>query len=244
MDQSNIFYDEIINKLNVMEFVINDTLSDPTNDEKINELFRSVHTIKGIANLLFFFEIENLTHKAEDLLDEVRHKRLQFTNEVANLFRELKNFLVILVDEKLDGLDMDEFEEDQYKDFERKFIQMMPKTILVLDSSYELKEMIDLEATKFKTKVVTASNAYDAQKLLEQNNIQLVMINISDLELKGKEFLDYYYMQHENSNFPIVLISDKKDDYLMKCGGEYKAKAWLLKDCTPQQIEAILQKFI
>jgi two-component system chemotaxis sensor kinase CheA len=88
--EPNLFYDEILNKLNLMEFAVADVLEDPSDMEKINELFRAMHTIKGIANLLFFFEIESLTHSAEDLLDEIRNQRVVFNSEIADLLIQLK----------------------------------------------------------------------------------------------------------------------------------------------------------
>jgi chemotaxis protein histidine kinase CheA len=243
MEENNIFYDEIINKLNIMQLAIEDVQSDPSDEEKLNELFRSIHTVKSIANILFFLDIEAITHKAEDLLGAIREHRINFTPEIIELFLELKKFLMILVDEKLEGLEMDDYEQEQYENFEKQILKLMPQVILVLDYSYDLKEKIEQIANQYNVKVVTASNALDADELLKTNNIALFMINIHDENTRGLQFIDFVYTQTKN-NAPLVLIANQKDEKLIECGRDYKAKAWFLHGCNDSQIDAILKKFI
>jgi len=47
--------------------------------ETVNEIFRSIHTIKGMSATMGYTDISNLAHQAENLLDEVRHDRLPVT---------------------------------------------------------------------------------------------------------------------------------------------------------------------
>lgn len=243
--EPNVFYDEIINKLNLMEFAVEDVLSDPSDKEKINELFRSMHTIKSIANLLYFFEIESLTHKAEDLLDEIRHDRVVFSENIGYLFLELKKFLVTLVDEKLDGLDMDEYELKLYETFEKDILRYLPKTILVLDESLELKErIIDIAENFYQFKVVTASNNTDAKKLLKQNNIKLFLIDISCEKVRGDLFLHEVLDKEDYKKIPLILLSEAKDQYLLEEGKKFHAKAWLLKDFSQKHLTTIIEKFL
>lgn len=51
----------------------------------MNHIFRLIHTIKGSAGSLGFQNISSLAHKAENLLDLVRHKRIKLTPERLNL---------------------------------------------------------------------------------------------------------------------------------------------------------------
>ena len=72
MDE-NIFYDEFMNKLQCME---NALLDVPSGTYDIDEIFRSVHTIKGTADLLGMTDVVNITHKAENLLEDIRSGKL------------------------------------------------------------------------------------------------------------------------------------------------------------------------
>ncbi len=51
----------------------------------INEIFRAAHSIKGMAAAMEFKNMENLTHKMEDLLYEVRDTRIVLTDEIIDL---------------------------------------------------------------------------------------------------------------------------------------------------------------
>ena len=50
--------------------------ADPKNSETLNQIFRSFHTIKGMAGFLNLTEISQLAHAAENLLDMARKEQL------------------------------------------------------------------------------------------------------------------------------------------------------------------------
>jgi two-component system chemotaxis sensor kinase CheA len=52
----------------------------PDNDEVLNQIFRSFHTIKGMAGFLNLNAIQTLAHAAENLLDKARKHELRLTN--------------------------------------------------------------------------------------------------------------------------------------------------------------------
>ena len=73
--------------LEVMEEGLLELEKDPTNDEVINSVFRAMHTIKGGAGLMGLDEMSKLAHVLENVLDDVREKKLEFTEEISsNLF--------------------------------------------------------------------------------------------------------------------------------------------------------------
>ncbi|HEX9023823.1 MAG TPA: Hpt domain-containing protein, partial [Geobacteraceae bacterium] len=55
------------------------------NRENIDALFRSAHSIKGMAASMGFAAITELAHKLEDLMDRVRKMELPFDGGVADL---------------------------------------------------------------------------------------------------------------------------------------------------------------
>ena len=58
--------------------------NDPENEEAIASIFRAFHTIKGTTSFLGLTPISRLAHVAENLLDEVRKKRLSFEGVVVD----------------------------------------------------------------------------------------------------------------------------------------------------------------
>lgn len=59
--------------------------NDLTNVAPLNEIFRSFHTIKGMAASMGYQKIVDLTHQAEDLLDKFRKEELKPNEEVLRL---------------------------------------------------------------------------------------------------------------------------------------------------------------
>lgn len=90
--------EEILRELNVNLYVLkskcNSTrVHDP---EVVNELFREIHTLKGISEATGFPRISSLSHRLEDLLDCLRFGRIQLSFavvdtlfEIADIFTEL-----------------------------------------------------------------------------------------------------------------------------------------------------------
>ena len=65
---------------------LNDSLlqleQEPDDVDKLNEIFRVAHTIKGMAATMGFSQMTELTHKMEDVLSEFRDGKVKITKEV------------------------------------------------------------------------------------------------------------------------------------------------------------------
>ncbi|MBN2071769.1 MAG: chemotaxis protein CheA [Candidatus Krumholzibacteriota bacterium] len=69
----------------------------PGNVELINNLFRSIHTLKGSSSFMGFKVLAGLAHAVENILDSVRSNRYEFTEDIINVifdsFGLIKNLL-------------------------------------------------------------------------------------------------------------------------------------------------------
>ncbi len=70
----------------------------PNNQDEINALFRLLHTIKGSAGFFKLDCISEHAHKVENLLDQVRNKRLAFGAEVVDCIFATLDFIGSLFD--------------------------------------------------------------------------------------------------------------------------------------------------
>src|SRR5882724_11751396 len=67
----------------------------------INDVFRAVHTLKGLAGLFGATRMASLSHELEELLDNLRLGRTELTSEVLDLlFRSVELYGTILQAEK------------------------------------------------------------------------------------------------------------------------------------------------
>ncbi|HEX8960434.1 MAG TPA: chemotaxis protein CheA [Geobacteraceae bacterium] len=76
---------------------------DPDEREKIDALFRTAHSIKGMAASMEYRDIANLAHKIEDLMDKVRKRLLAFEPAMADLLLEGGDLLEVLVNDVAAG---------------------------------------------------------------------------------------------------------------------------------------------
>lgn len=89
MDMAN-YRDVFIEEANEITDNLNKALlafeKDTENLTPVNELFRSAHTMKGMAATMGYDRLTEFTHSLEDLLDSVRSGKIPATREVLDIF--------------------------------------------------------------------------------------------------------------------------------------------------------------
>jgi two-component system chemotaxis sensor kinase CheA len=66
---------------------------DPGNSEALNSVFRSFHTIKGLAGFLELWEIQKLAHEVETVLDKARNFQLTITPAAIDVILQSADYL-------------------------------------------------------------------------------------------------------------------------------------------------------
>jgi len=79
------FHQEAIEHLDSIEAALLELEDDPHNKDAISSIFRSFHTIKGVAGFLELTPIRVLAHEVETLLDLVRSDRLSLGESLVSL---------------------------------------------------------------------------------------------------------------------------------------------------------------
>ncbi|QGH34555.1 chemotaxis protein CheA [Gracilibacillus salitolerans] len=59
--------------------------NEPENMDTVGEIFRSAHTLKGMAATMGFQDLADLTHKMENVLDAVRNDQLKITTDIIDV---------------------------------------------------------------------------------------------------------------------------------------------------------------
>jgi two-component system chemotaxis sensor kinase CheA len=76
--------------------------------EVINKIFREVHSLKGLAGMLGFVEISELSHNLEDMLDRLRMGKIEITKDLIDLLYDsvdsLNRLVIAINDPSLHGL--------------------------------------------------------------------------------------------------------------------------------------------
>jgi two-component system chemotaxis sensor kinase CheA len=94
----SLYFTESREMLDTMESCLLDIEKDNKDQETINALFRSAHTIKGSSGMFGFSEIEKFTHNVENILDDVRHGKIEIDSNLSSIFLEARDYIMALLD--------------------------------------------------------------------------------------------------------------------------------------------------
>ena len=83
-----VFLDEAKEHIQTLNDSIMTLEDDPTNEDCINEIFRSAHSMKGMAGTMGYKRMQQLTHDMEDVFSDVRNGTLKVdSNMTDTLFK-------------------------------------------------------------------------------------------------------------------------------------------------------------
>ncbi|MDD3223541.1 MAG: chemotaxis protein CheA [Clostridium sp.] len=106
MDNSqylSMFLEESMDNLQTLNEAVLQLEQEPDNVDKLNEIFRVAHTIKGMAATMGFNRMAQLTHKMEDVLSEFRNGELKVTQNVVTVLFKCLDTLEQMVDDIQNG---------------------------------------------------------------------------------------------------------------------------------------------
>lgn len=109
------FIEEAFEHLEAIEVNVVDLEKNPGDQELINSIFRSFHTIKGTANLAKVETVGALAHTVETLLDEVRSGARPMDQNITDLVLGAEDHLRAMVENVKDALEQG---PEQYKVFD------------------------------------------------------------------------------------------------------------------------------
>lgn len=75
------------------------SLEESPSKEIIDEIFRSAHTLKGMAGTMGFNQISKITHEMENLFQDIRSNKLEVTSDLIDLLLECVDIVEALVED-------------------------------------------------------------------------------------------------------------------------------------------------
>lgn len=157
---------------------INDELlkleAEPDNPAIVNEIFRSAHTLKGMAGSMGYEDLASLTHEMENVLDLVRNSKLSITSEMMDIIFSC----VDLIEKMIDSIEQGGDGKEDVADVVRQLtIIHSPSKFQAVstsagqESAAAVAEAEDLEIDQYQLSVI--NEAKKAGNKLYQITIQL-----------------------------------------------------------------------
>ncbi|KZL94047.1 chemotaxis protein CheA [Clostridium magnum] len=101
----SMFLEESMDNLQTLNDSLLQLEQEPNDIDKLNEIFRVAHTIKGMAATMGFNQMAELTHKMEDVLSEFRDGQLKVTQKVVTVLFKCLDTLEQMVNNISDGIE-------------------------------------------------------------------------------------------------------------------------------------------
>lgn len=101
----SMFLEESSDNLQTLNECLLALENEPGDSEKLNEIFRVAHTIKGMAATMGYSKMAELTHKMEDVLSNFREGKVKVTHKVVTVLFKCLDMLETMVDSITQGND-------------------------------------------------------------------------------------------------------------------------------------------
>lgn len=120
----------------------------------------------------------------------------------------------------------------------------MAKTILIVDDSASLRQVVKIALMDAGYDVIEAGNGQEGLQRLDGRKIHLIVSDVNMPIMDGITFLKNV-KQHPSYKFtPVIMLTTETSDDKKKSGQEAGAKAWVVKPFQPPILLAAISKLI
>lgn len=155
----SMFLEESMDNLQTLNESLLELEQEPEDIDKLNEIFRVAHTIKGMAATMGFNNMAELTHKMEDVLSEFREGKLKVTQNVVTVLFKCLDTLEQMVNNISEGIEDDIHIEEIMNSLEK--IVEEEEDIKGDDKGIESKEEISYQQDYSDYSPLIELNEYD-----------------------------------------------------------------------------------
>lgn len=183
----DLFIAETSDNLQMLNKGLLDLEQNTSDINKVNEIFRSTHTIKGMAATMGYLNMAELTHKMEDLLSKFRDGNLYISEEAITVLLKC----VDLLESMVNNLD-----EEKNLDISSE-IELLQKCTLEFISNINIREIDKSSDIKLKDEIILNQKYKKGSKSVRvelerldkfMNMVSELVIHRTRLEQLAREF--------------------------------------------------------
>lgn len=118
----------------------------------------------------------------------------------------------------------------------------MSKTILTIDDSASIRQMVSLTLSSAGYNVLQANDGEEGLAQATANRIDAVLTDLNMPRMNGIEFIRQYRAHPSSAGVPIVFLTTESDDELKRQAKEAGATGWIVKPFDQAKLLAIVKK--
>ena len=120
----------------------------------------------------------------------------------------------------------------------------MSKTVLIVDDSASLRQVVSLTLTGAGYNVLEACDGKDALNKTNGEKIHLIISDVNMPNMDGLTFLREVKKLPAYKFTPVIMLTTEAGDDKKKAGQEGGAKAWVVKPFQPAQLLSAVGKLV
>ena len=120
----------------------------------------------------------------------------------------------------------------------------MAHTLLIVDDSASMRQMVSFTLKDAGYEVIAASNGKDALTKLEGVKISMVITDLNMPEMDGIELIKQLRTRSGFKFVPIVMLTTESQDAKKMAGKQAGASGWIVKPFQPAQLIDTIRKFV
>ena len=118
----------------------------------------------------------------------------------------------------------------------------MSKTILTVDDSASIRQMVSLTLTGAGYSVLEAVDGADGFAKATANRVDAVITDLNMPNLNGIEFIRKFRGHPSSKGVPIILLTTESSDDLRRQAKDAGAIGWIVKPFKQDQLLAVIKK--
>lgn len=118
----------------------------------------------------------------------------------------------------------------------------MAKTILVIDDSASLRQVVRMALTGAGYEVIEAGDGKSALALLDGRQINMAICDVNMPVMNGIEFVKAAKQLATYKFMPILMLTTESQEEKKEQGKAAGAKAWMVKPFSPSQLVNAVSK--
>ena len=120
----------------------------------------------------------------------------------------------------------------------------MAKTILIVDDSASVRQVVAISLRSAGYDVIEGCDGKDALSRLKGQKVHLIISDVNMPNMDGISFVKAVKLLPAYKFTPIVMLTTESQETKKREGQEAGAKAWIVKPFKPDQLLGVVQKLV
>lgn len=118
----------------------------------------------------------------------------------------------------------------------------MSKTILTIDDSASIRQMVSMTLTAAGYTVLEAADGSEGYDKATGNRVNAVLTDLNMPIMNGLDFIRKFRAHPSSTGIPIVFLTTESDEAMKAEAKAAGATGWIVKPFKPEQLLAVVKK--